>query len=555
MDIAKVQKILATKAFHQPQHRFNDLYRYLKDTNWLEAARFAILRNAGARTPGIDRVVGKDLTDEEWQALIHQTAKEMKEGTFQPQPVRRIYIPKANGVDLRPLGIPTIRDRMVQEVLRMVLEPIYESHFLPCSFGFRPNKSTMDAINRIQLHTNNQCKQFWIVEGDIKGCFDNISHTKLIHVLRQVIADEKLLAVIWAFLKAGYVEDDALYQPNRGTPQGGICSPLLANVFLHEMDKYWWECYGKLTSYQKKRRRSNGAGNVSLARYADDFVVFTNGSKAEAIALKNEFDAMLSSIGLTLSPNKTLVTHVNDGFDFLGFHIQRRPQHLRPECQVTYVTPSERNVLRYKDKIRTILKNTQGDVVNKIWAVNRVVRGWANYYRHVQSSKTRNQLDYWTYRAVWRWLDKKHGGYLGKKARYARYMTRTPSGQKTLGYRGVYLASMSTVKFRRFIAPPNGNPYLLEKASLSITVEEPITEVVWTGTSSQNAYAIARQDLLAEKGPICQRCGEYKQPYQIHAHHIKAQKDGGRARKSNLTLLCEACHRTTRSYGRKRQEI
>jgi len=555
MDIAKVQKILATKAFHQPQHRFNDLFRYLKDTNWLEAARFAILRNAGAQTPGIDGVVGKDLTEEEWQALIHQTAMEMTEGTFRPQPVQRIYIPKANGVDLRPLGIPTIRDRMVQEVLRMVLEPIFESLFLPCSFGFRPNKSTMDAINRIQIHTNNQCKQFWIVEGDIKGCFDNISHTKLIHVLRQVIADEKLLAVIWAFLKAGYVEDEVLYQPNHGTPQGGICSPLLANVFLHEMDKHWWERYGKLTSYQKKRRRKNGAGNVSLVRYADDFVVFTNGSKAEAMALKDEFDAMLSSIGLTLSPTKTLVTHVNDGFDFLGFHIQRRPQHLRPECQVTYVTPSERNVLRYKDKMRTILKSTQGDVVNKIWAVNRVIRGWANYYQHVQSSKIRNQLDYWTYRAVWRWLDKKHGGYLGGKALYARYITRTPSSQKALGYRGVYLASMSQVKFRRFIAHPKGNPYLLEKASLSITVEEPIAEVVWTGTSSQNAYAIARQDLLAENGPICQQCGQYKQPYDIHAHHINAQKDGGKACKSNLRLLCEDCHRATKSHGQKRQEI
>jgi len=190
MEIARVQKSLATKALSQPTHRFDDLYRYVRDVNWLESARSAILSNNGAKTPGVDGINGQELTVPEWLALLNQTIEELREGTYCPMPARRIYIPKANGKQ-RPLGIPTIRDRMVQEALRMVMEPIYESHFLPCSNGFRPGRSTMTAINHLQRLCNEKGKYFWIVEGDIKGCFDAISHEKLIHVLRKQIADER----------------------------------------------------------------------------------------------------------------------------------------------------------------------------------------------------------------------------------------------------------------------------------------------------------------------------------------------------------------------------
>jgi RNA-directed DNA polymerase len=171
MEIARVQKSLATKALYQPTHRFDDLDRYVRDESWLESARCAILSNSGAKTPGVDGINGQELPVSEWLALLNQTIEELREGTYCPMPARRIYIPKANG-KLRPLGIPTIRDRMVQEALRMVMEPIYESHFLPCSNGFRPGRSTMTAINHLQRLCNEKGKYFWIVEGDIKGCFD-----------------------------------------------------------------------------------------------------------------------------------------------------------------------------------------------------------------------------------------------------------------------------------------------------------------------------------------------------------------------------------------------
>jgi RNA-directed DNA polymerase len=174
MEIAAIQKSLATKAQAQPTHRFKDLYRYVREVNWLESARSAILSNNGANTPGIDGIKGQDLPVSEWLALLNQTVEDLRAGTYCPMPVKRVYIPKANG-KLRPLGIPTIRDRMVQEAIRMILEPIYESHFLACSNGFRPGRATMTAIHTVQRLCNEQLKYFWIVEEDIKGCFDHAS--------------------------------------------------------------------------------------------------------------------------------------------------------------------------------------------------------------------------------------------------------------------------------------------------------------------------------------------------------------------------------------------
>src|SRR5215469_3883664 len=160
MEIARVQKSLATKALYQQGHRFDDLYRYVRNMHWLESARSAILTNDGAKTPGVDGVRGNDLSAAEWVALLNQTVEELQKGTYCPMPVKRVYIPKANG-KLRPLGIPTVRDRLVQEAIRMVLEPIYESHFLACSNGFRPGRATMTAMHTIQRLCNDQLKYFW----------------------------------------------------------------------------------------------------------------------------------------------------------------------------------------------------------------------------------------------------------------------------------------------------------------------------------------------------------------------------------------------------------
>lgn len=556
MDIAAVQKNLAQKAHYQLTHRFDDLYRYVRNTNWLECARHAILHNKGGNTPGVDGICGRDLKATEWQELIEATARDLRAGTYQPQPVKRAYIPKTNG-KLRPLGIPTIQDRMVQEVLRMILEPIYESRFLACSTGFRPARSTMTAIHAIQLHCNERQKYFWVVEGDITGCFDNIPHAPLIQVLRQVIADERLLALIWAFLKAGYEENQTRYQSGTGTPQGGIASPLLANIYLHEFDQRWWQTYGTLTHHQRSCRRATGQGNVVLIRYADDFLLLTNGPKSQAVQLKEEAGQWLADLGLALSPAKTLVTHVNDGFEFLGFHIQRFTKEAAPQSKALYVTATPRNIQRYKDKIRTLLAEPQVDVVNKIRALNRVIRGWANYYRHVQTTRLRQALEHWTFWAVWRWLKRKHGGKLGEKAIYRQYYSaRNQQGVKALGYGNVFLFHMDAIRFQRYYLPKGGiqNPYLNpNSADLTIVGDEPIEEGTWNGLSAQNTYAIARQDLLRRTGLVCQQCGHHFPPDQLHAHHVQAQQDGGTHKQNNLQLLCRECHKTTESYGKNRK--
>jgi RNA-directed DNA polymerase len=558
MDIARVQRSLATKASCEPQHRFNDLYRYVRHRDWLEAACRSVLRNKGARTAGIDGVVPKDLTETEWQGMLDQLVIELKEGTYKPMPARREYIPKANG-KLRPLGIATARDRVVQEVVKMVLEPIYESHFLPCSYGFRPGRSTMTAIARVQYLHNRMHKYYWVVEGDIHACFDEIPHDKLIQTVRKVVKDERLLSLIWAFLKVGYMEEGKRHVPDRGTPQGGIVSPLLANLYLHEMDKVWWErYYGTLSQKQRQTRRRKGLGNVQLVRYADDFLVLTNGSKEQAYELMEEFRVILAELGLTLSPEKTCITHLDDGYEFLGFHLQRRPRRCAPQEKALYVTPTQRNIQRYRAKIREMLRPTQGDPVNKLRAVNRVVRGWANYYRHVQSARVRHKLDHWTFWAVWQWLYRKHGGNIGQKELYRRFITRNAKGRKVLGYKAVHLARMNDIHYQRFYLPQGGlqNPYMrLNRPGPTDTEDDPIADETWDGTSTQKGFALIRQDLLDQCGPICHRCKREFPPHQLHAHHVKALKDGGKDRQSNLELLCQRCHARTKNYGSKTPEM
>ena len=238
--------------------RLHDLYHLLYDPEWLFQAYRNIRANAGSKTAGCD---GMNLyafelrLDEQLQSL----ADELKRQVFEPCPVRRVYIPKANG-KMRPLGIPSIRDRIVQEALRMILEPIFEGEFHRHSYGFRPNRNTKDALSHIQLLGNNRLGHRWVIEGDIKAYFDTINHKILLSLLRRRIRDEKLLRLIWRFLRAGVMENKLFKPTEEGTPQGGIISPLLANVFLHELDMFmaqWTDLPGRL----RFKRRLHGESN------------------------------------------------------------------------------------------------------------------------------------------------------------------------------------------------------------------------------------------------------------------------------------------------------
>ncbi len=210
--------------------RFTKLWNNLTSVEWLAQAWEQIRRNKGSQTSGVDKMTDEQIDLE----FIHKLAKKLKQGTYRPKPVRRVLIPKANG-KTRPLGIPTLEDRIVQQAVRMLLEPIFEADFLRCSHGFRQGMSCMTALRDVARHYSNTS---WIIEGDIKGCFDNIPHGKLLKQISRRVADEKILMICKKFLEAGYMENWSYHRTYSGTPQGGIISPLFANIFLHQLDEF-----------------------------------------------------------------------------------------------------------------------------------------------------------------------------------------------------------------------------------------------------------------------------------------------------------------------------
>jgi RNA-directed DNA polymerase len=255
--------------------------------------------------------------------FLAELRAELKARTFRPLPVRQRQIPKADG-RLRSLGIPVIRDRVVQAALKLVLEPILEADFHPVSYGFRPNRRAQDAIEEIRHFAHR--KYEWIFEGDIAACFDEIDHGALMGRLRRRVGDKRVLALVKGFLKAGLLTEAGIdRETHTGTPQGGILSPLLANLALSVLDEHFVERWQRdsATTYARVRRRRLGLPIFRLVRYADDFVVMVCGTRDQAVSLVGEVGAVLDTVGLQLALDKTRVVHIDEGFDFLGFRIKR----------------------------------------------------------------------------------------------------------------------------------------------------------------------------------------------------------------------------------------
>ena len=455
--------------------------------------------------------------------------------------------------------MPTIKDRTVQMLLKMVLEPIWESDFLDCSSGFRIGRRTMDCIWTVYQLTYPRSKMYWAIEGDIKGYFDNIHHVKLMELLAKRIQDPRILTVVEQFLTAGVMEKQLFRRTEAGTPQGGIVSPLLANIYLHELDRYWWEQHGDLNWSERWGRRQRRQGNNHLIRYADDFLLLTNGTKAEAERLKVEFgDFLQKELKLELSPEKTLITHVNDGYDFLGYHIRRYTNPKEGTKPVVLVKPSNKGIDRFKDKVRQLTAtNRIADPLDTLRAYNRLAAGWGNYYRFVNSKDIFVELDHWAFKRLLFWFARHHG--IGPMRAWEQYVHLQPGRKegtmrKNLAVkddtgRRLYCYKIADLQVRRYSRKRMDNPYLTGEGITTISEPETATlEGSWTGstTSDHATYRGERLSKLEEVEYRCERCGSQD---NLDIHHRKPAK--GRDRRTLhhpsewLEVMCEKCHAAT----------
>lgn len=549
-DITKTQQSFARKAAMQPDHQFTDVYHLLCREDWIRTALSAILGNRGSRTAGIDHVTRRAFTSDRYvEQFIVTLAAQLKSGAYRPQPVRRQYIPKPNGKQ-RPLGILTIQDRVVQMLLKMLMEPIWESHFLDCSSGFRLGRRTMDCIAMCYRLIQEQTGYFWAVEGDISGCFDHVQHDILLHLISQRIQDRRVLHLIERFLTAGVMEDALFHTSTEGTPQGGIASPLWANIYLHELDRYWWDQMGGRSPKTRHRWRAKGRGNWRLIRYADDFLALTNGTRAEAERLRDELQQFLwNQLRLELSPDKTHVTHATDGFDFLGFHIRRYTRPREGARPVTLVTPSTKSVTRLKDKIRHMTRHDlrRDNPYLKFVAVNQILRGWIGYYQHVNVKAIAGHLDWWVTQRMVAWLGDHHD--CGVRHVLSRY-ERDDTGRKNLAVtnpegRTCFLYLMSRQALTRYIDRKRTNPYLNDITTQMLADEVPDLDLdhAWNGSEYAWGWREQRAARLTYDNYRCTRCGATE---NLEVHHRQErqwnQRQQGDDRLDNLQTLCAACH-------------
>ena len=349
-----IQTKLHRWARDDPHRRFDDLFNLVADPAFLLVAWVRVRGNKGARTAGVDGETARYIEAVRGVAgFLSELRDDLKARMFQPLPARRRAIPKAGG-KVRYLGIATIRDRVAQASLKLVLEPIFEADFLPCSYGFRPNRRAHDAVAEVHHFTSRSYE--WVVEGDIKACFDEISHSALMDRVRKRVGDKHVLNLVKAFLKAGILtEDGTLTNTDAGTPQGSILSPLLSNVALSVLDEFIAQAPGgpATSAYVRAKRRRQGLPNYRLCRYADDWCLAVSGTKAHAEALREEITGVLAGMGLRLSPEKTLITHIDEGLVFLGWRIQRH--HKRgTERSFVYIYPAKKALSAVMAKVKTL---------------------------------------------------------------------------------------------------------------------------------------------------------------------------------------------------------
>ncbi len=371
--VRALQHALYRAAKADPGRRFHALRDKVHRGDILWRAWVNVRRNDGAA--GIDRTTLAMVEQYGVTRLLGELAADLREGSYHPSPARRVFIPKPGSAERRPLSIPTVRDRIVQAALKIVLEPIFEADMLPCSFGFRPRRSAHDALQ--VLIDESWRGRRWVVETDIASCFEAIPHQKLMQAVEERVSDQGVLKLLRAMLRAGVLQDGSVRRPVTGTPQGGVISPLLANVYLHRLDRAW-------------SAREHGV----LVRYADDLVVMCTTRRQAEAALARLRD-LLADLGLEPKAAKTRIVHLDvggEGLDFLGFHHRLvRSEGRVGRRGVTFLArwPSRRAMQHARDRIRELTARSRLllSVEVIVEDVNRFLRGWAAYFRFGNSAR------------------------------------------------------------------------------------------------------------------------------------------------------------------------
>lgn len=484
-----------------------------------------VTENQGKQTPGVDGAT--------WptpEAKSHALLSLKRRG-YQPLPLRRVYIPKSNG-KMRPLGIPTMKDRAMQALHLLALEPISETTADRDSYGFRPERSTADAREQCFNALSKPWSPQWVLEGDITGCFDNISHEWM---MRNTPTDGTILQ---KWLKAGYVYERELFPTEAGTPQGGIISPTLANMTLDGLESKLEALFGQ------KGSRKAAANQVNLVRYADDFVITGRTKELLETEVKPLVENFLKERGLTLSDEKTRITHIEEGFDFLGWNIRKYGGKLLTK-------PSKKNVQAFLKDIRdTVKANKQAKQENLIGLLNPKIRGWANYHKGAVAKETFAKVDSETWKTLWQWARRRHPNK-GKRWIRARYYkavenrkwvfaaeTSTPDGRR----KRISLVNPCDTKIQRHVKiRGEANPYdpkqetyfedrLGWKMKDSLTGKVKLLRLWWN------------QD---KRCPICEERITKESGWNVH--HILPKSEGGKDNPSNLVMVHPNCHKQIHS--------
>ncbi len=491
------QRVLHTRSAENPGYEFCKLWGLVTDPVNLRIAFQRVARNRGSRTGGIDRMTVRQVIAKGVEAFLSEIRSDLRAGTYRPSPARRVLIPKAGQPRaFRPLGIPTVRDRVVQAAIKNILEPIFEADFAPISYGFRPGRSVHGAMahlrrwlepwsNRRKGNVIDKVAYQWVIEGDIKGCFDNISHHGLMRRIRKRIGDNKLNRLILAFLKSGVMTKEQFFRTETGTPQGGILSPLLANIALSVLDERYNEFLrpkGNVpATIVRSRMKIRGQIVKVPMRYADDFLILLGAKpgpdqmercRNAAIEEKEAVAKLLrEEMGLDLSEKKTLITKPTSAIRFLGYSARTRYVKELGATTCVLSIPKEKSQ-RLRRTIKNIFRRAtvRDTLAHRLELLNPILRGWGYFYRHTwMASRIFSKLDYYVWWTILRWVRKKHPTTNSKEL-FRRYCWRKPGG------RAFYFRDGKTIPFemRRIQQKSFRLAWMKPPAYVSMSMESPV---------------------------------------------------------------------------------